>query len=281
MSKFAGSQARAIGAEIRRSRDSLGWTLDRLANATDISRSTLSRIETGVRRPEVDEVASVLTALSVTGPAKDRLIRLAGDVSGTWVGVGDAVAQQLSAISAYEAEAQSIYEFQVSVMPGLLQTPDYTRGLISTTPLGSAERERAVFNRVGRQSVLARPGLRYSAFFDEAALRRRVKSHAGTMVEQLRALITVGGEEGRSVRVVPFSAGAYWGCESSFVFYGLGGCHVVYLENQGSGVFIDGQSEDTYWKVLENLDNVALDAAESKALVTGYLEEYENELRVS
>lgn len=278
MSKFAGSQARAIGAEIRRSRDSLGWTLDRLATATDISRSTLSRIETGVRRPEVGEVASVLTALSVTGSAKDRLIRLAGDASGAWVGIGAAIAQQQSAIAAYEKEALGIYEFQVSVIPGLLQTPTYARGLISTSPFGSAERERAVFARVGRQSVLARSGLRqYSAFVDEAALRRHVTLDARTMIEQLTTLINIGDELGKSVRVLPFSAGAYWGCEGAFTLYELGSDHqVVYQENAGSGVFIEDQSTEVYEKILGNLDNVALDATESNALISSYLERYGN-----
>ncbi|MCA1227398.1 helix-turn-helix transcriptional regulator [Saccharopolyspora sp. 6M] len=40
---------------MRRARDSLEWTLETLAAATDISRSTLSRIETGARRADVGE----------------------------------------------------------------------------------------------------------------------------------------------------------------------------------------------------------------------------------
>ncbi|WP_168586443.1 helix-turn-helix transcriptional regulator [Saccharopolyspora sp. ASAGF58] len=280
MVKFAGSQARAIGAEIRKYRDSLGWTLEKLAEATDISRSTLSRIETGVRKAGVDEVASILTALSVTGSPKDRLINLAGAASGAWVGIGSGIAQQLSAISAYEAEAQGIYEFQVSVLPGLLQTAEYARVLISTSPLGSAERERAVFTRVGRQAVLTRPGLRrYSAFIDEAALRRRASGDPKMMATQLSHLITVGEGASKSVRVIPFSVGAYWGCEGAFTLYELGEDHnVVYQENQGSGVFIDDQSASVYKSVLENLDNVALDPSESRQLISTYLEQYENEV---
>lgn len=279
MPKFAGSQARAIGAEIRRSRDSLGWTLDRLAAATDISRPTLSRIETGVRRPEIDEVASILTALSVTGPAKDRLIRLSRDTGGTWVGIGEAVAQQRSAITAYESEATSIHEFQVSVIPGLLQTTGYARGLINTSPLGSAERERGFSSRVWRQAVLTRTGLVYRAFIDEAVLLRRIASDPRTMAEQLRTLIRTGEQAERSVRIVPFAAGAYWGCEGAFTLYRLGDEHsVVYQENQGSGVFIEDQSAEIYWSVLENLDNVALSAEESKELISHYLERYEDEV---
>lgn len=278
--KYAGSQARAIGAEIRQARDSLDWTLEKLAAATDISRSTLSRIETGARRPEVSEVASVLTALSVTGAAKERLIDLAGEAAGAWVGIGSAMAQQLSALAAYEADAHSIYEFQVSVIPGLLQTQGYARALISTSPLGSAGRDRAVFTRVERQSALSRAGLlHYSAFIDEAALRRRVGADPRTMVEQLRKLTRRSEDAGKSVRVLPFSAGAYWGCEGPFTMYSIGASHnVVYQENAGSGVFIEDEAADVYTKVLANLDDIALDTSESNVLLAGYTERYEHDL---
>ncbi|MGW0893746.1 helix-turn-helix domain-containing protein [Saccharopolyspora sp. NPDC002578] len=279
MPKYAGSQARAIGAEIRQARDSLDWTLEKLAAATDISRSTLSRIETGARRADVSEVASILTALAVTGTAKDRLIRLAGDTSTTWVGIGDGIPPQLKAISSYEADAHAIHEFQVSVIPGLLQTPAYARSLIGTSPLGSVERERAVFSRVERQAVLTRPGLRcHNVFIDEAALRRNVTANARTMMEQLQNLIAVGHLPGRSVRVIPFSAGAYWGCESSFTLYELDGNHVAYQENQASGVFIEGKDADIYVKVLDNLTDVALSSSESNDLMSTYLKEHDHDL---
>lgn len=119
---------------MRRARDSLEWTLETLAAATDISRSTLSRIETGARRADVGEVASILTALAVTGPAKQRLLRLAGEGAGTWVEIGSAMDQQLSAIAAYESEARSISDFQISVIPGLLQTSDYARNRTTSSP---------------------------------------------------------------------------------------------------------------------------------------------------
>ncbi|MEU6130173.1 helix-turn-helix transcriptional regulator [Saccharopolyspora sp. NPDC047091] len=281
MPKFAGSQARAIGAEMRRARDSLEWTLETLAAATDISRSTLSRIETGARRADVGEVASILTALAVTGPAKQRLLRLAGDTSETWVGVGSAVTSQLSAVSSYEAEAHEIHEFQVSVIPGLLQTASYARALFGSTPLGSAERERGVFYRVERQATLRRSTLRsYNAFLDETALRRKVTTDEKTMSQQFHNLLAVAACPGRSVRVIPFSAGAYWGCEGPFILYALNDHHVAYHENQSSGVFIDGEATDVYQQVLNNLDNVALDQDESNELITSYLKEQDHGLRV-
>ncbi|MFR9732256.1 helix-turn-helix domain-containing protein [Saccharopolyspora sp. MS10] len=280
--KFAGSQARAIGAEIRRARDSLDWTLDQLASATDISRSTLSRIETGARRPGACEVASILTALSVTGNTKERLIRLAGDEAGTWVGIGTGMAQQLSAVAAYEAEAHSIHEFQISVFPGLLQTAAYANALIATSPLGSAARDRAVFTRVERQSALSRTGLRhYAAFVDEAALRRRAGTDPRLMADQLLSLIKANSAPTNSIRVLPFTLGAYWGCEGPFTLYSLhDDHHVVYQENAGSGVFIDDRAAETYVRVLRNLEDIALDAQESNALLAEYAERYAHVLRV-
>ncbi|MCA1280429.1 helix-turn-helix transcriptional regulator [Saccharopolyspora sp. 7B] len=279
MPKFAGSQARAIGAEMRRARDSLEWTLETLAAATDISRSTLSRIETGARRADVGEVASILTALAVTGPAKQRLLRLAGEGAGTWVEIGSAMEQQLSAIAAYESEARSSSDFQISVVPGLLQTSDYARDLIGTSPLGTASRDRAVRTRIARRSALNRPALSdYRAFIDEAALRRRVGADPRTMADQLRKLMETVQKPGLEVRVLPFSSGAYWGCEGPFTLFDLGSHHVVYQENAGSGVFIEDQAIELYQRVLVNLDRLALDASESNDLLTRYAKRYEHDL---
>jgi len=261
---------------MRKIRDSHGWTLEQVAAATGVSRPTLSRIETGARRPEIEEVASVLTALSVTGPDKDRLVRLARDTGGAWVGIGDGVTQQLNAVAAFESEADAIYEFQVSIVPGILQTPDYARALVNTAPLGSGDRERAVHNRVSRQAILNRPGLQhYIAYIDEAALRRPAGPCRRTMAGQLKALLQSAQEPRVAIRLVPFSAGAYWGCEGPFVLYKLSSEHtVVFQENAASGVFIENQEADVYQQILRNMDNVALDAGESRALIERYLEHY-------
>lgn len=128
--------------------------------------------------------------------------------------------------------------------------------------------------------MLTRPGLRrYRAFIDEAALQRKVSSDPKTTVGQLNHLIRIGEEPGKSVRIVPFSVGAYWGCEGAFILYELGESNTVaFQENQGTGVFIDDQSAAVYQDVLKNLDNVALDSSESRRLISTYLEQYENEV---
>lgn len=230
----------------------------------------------------MDEVASILTALGVRGTSKERLLCLAADESQTWVGIGDGISQQLSAVSAYEADATAISTLQISIFPGLLQTSDYARVLVSTSPLGSAERERAVFTRVGRQSVLSRPGLEsYTAFIDEAAFRRSVGS-ARIMVDQLSHILHVERQPGKTIKILPFDAGTYWGCEGAFIMYELVDDHrVIFLENQGSGTFIDDKSTEAYKRVLDNLEQVALDTKESEKLIVRYREWYqENDVQL-
>lgn len=79
--------------------------------------------------------------------------------------------------------------------------------------------------------------------------------------------------------MLPFSAGAYWGCEGAFTLYDLNDKHsVVYQENAGSGVFVEDSAAEVYRKILENLDEVALSPAESCSLISNYLERYEDGL---
>ena len=77
--------------------------------------------------------------------------------------------------SAYEAGARSLRLFEHVLVPGLLQTADYARAVLSTRPHTSADEiEELVTARLARQALLARadPPLLY-VLLDEGVLHRR------------------------------------------------------------------------------------------------------------
>lgn len=65
-------------ATLRRHREALRWSQERLAYAAQMDHSLVSRIESGQRNPTRDAIAKLCTALELPESACDRLYLLAG-----------------------------------------------------------------------------------------------------------------------------------------------------------------------------------------------------------
>jgi transcriptional regulator with XRE-family HTH domain len=103
------------------------------------------------------------------------------------------------------AEADDIYWFEHSLVPGLLQTEGYARAILSVHPDVTDElvNER-VKARLAGQVLLDRPSRlpRVWAVLDEVALRRRV-GDAAVMHDQLVKLGKVAGLRHVNIQVLP------------------------------------------------------------------------------
>jgi hypothetical protein len=101
---------------------------------------------------------------------------------------------------------------ELVVIPGLLQTEEYARAVLSTQ-IGASEEEisDAVAGRIARQRILDRdnPPELWS-IIDEGILRRPVGSRQ-IMREQLKHLAEMARRSRILVRVIPLSAGAHQG----------------------------------------------------------------------
>jgi hypothetical protein len=112
-----------------------------------------------------------------------------------------------------EARAVEIGVYECSNIPGLLQTPEYTRALLeSWLPAYTPEDlERRVAARAARQAVYERsPAPALSFVLEEATLRRRV---GGTMVrrQQFERLLEVGRLRSVSLQVMPMDSAPHPG----------------------------------------------------------------------
>jgi transcriptional regulator with XRE-family HTH domain len=162
-----------LAAAIRRDRKRAGLTQLELAKAIPCSDKTISAIETGRDRPSLEMVIAIEKALGVSQDALVDLFELLdGESLPGWM--RDWVLE--------ERRATRLYTFQLSVMPGLLQTEDYARAV-----LGGSESD--VQTRMDRQVILvgdSPPILR--CVIDESVLHRDIGG-AKVMREQLRKLI--------------------------------------------------------------------------------------------
>lgn len=144
-----------------------------------------------------------------------------------------------------EAEAATLSTYQHSLVPGLLQTPEYARAVLETKPNSTDDEvEDLIAGRLARQSVLSRDEPRPPvlwALIDEGVLHRPVASPA-VMHDQLLHLVEMSRKPNVTVQVVPYSAGGHTGL--------LGAFDVAESGNREAIVFLDDiadgrVSEDT------------------------------------
>ncbi|HWR49076.1 MAG TPA: DUF5753 domain-containing protein [Pseudonocardiaceae bacterium] len=144
-----------------------------------------------------------------------------------------------------EQAATTVREFALALVPGLLQTSDYARALMTTneptTPIEVLENRIAA--RMIRQHVLTgADSLIYEVIFSEAVLHSPVGG-SRVMRSQLENLLELSGQPNITVQVLPFAAGAHPGMEGAFAIvtlpdlahdmgYAEGPAGSIYLEEQ-------------------------------------------------
>lgn len=258
----------ALGVELREKRNKAGLTQVELANRIGVSKSVLARLEDGERLPSNLDIALALRALGVRGKEFDQIMALAGEVHQPNLVATDAprLPQLMYALMDYERRATAITGVHLTLMPGLLQTSDYARAVLTTADYSTDELEKHVVARLRRQEILDQ-GLEYAVVIDEPVLRRTFCGWQ-VAVDQLRHLLTVGQRENVSIQVIPYDHDAVTqfttGCEL-FEFTRIRS--VVYLEHPMGADFIDqanavrklrGQLDRLRESVLSEADSASL-----------------------
>ncbi|MFJ8537133.1 helix-turn-helix domain-containing protein [Streptomyces sp. NPDC093591] len=120
---------------------------------------------------------------------------------------------------AIETEAIAVHHYALGLIPGLLQTGEYARALISEScpPLDDETVEERVRARLARQEALVRRASTvYGFVIHEAALRTEVGGR-GVMRQQLLLLTTAGASRNVSIQVLPFGKCGGLALNGSFV----------------------------------------------------------------
>ncbi|MEV4255681.1 helix-turn-helix transcriptional regulator [Spirillospora sp. NPDC049652] len=209
--KAATARGRTLGAELLALRNNLGLSTRAAAERIGWTAATLNRTENGLRVATAEEVATVLGAYGVVGGERERLLALARDAEMPgWWEPGDSIyPTPLKALIGFEAQAIRITNVEISLVPGLLQIPEYARALMLASGVPPLEIETRVATRLGRQAILSRPQPpKLLALIDEAALRRPVGGRQA-MTEQLHHLQRLARKPNIEIRVIPLDVGAH------------------------------------------------------------------------
>ncbi|MEV4630152.1 helix-turn-helix transcriptional regulator [Micromonospora sp. NPDC049523] len=273
------ARARRLGIALRSYREAAGLTLERAAEEINSTRSTLSRYENALSLPSPATVRALLTHYNVDEDGLKGTIELAKEAKkpGWWVSYSYLLDRRTADFIALESEATYIQSFEPSLVPGLLQTPDYIRAIMLGGPhiLTDDEIEGRVQFRLNRQKRLAATPepLVLDAVIDEVALMRRVGGD-DVWAEQLEHLIKISEIPHITIGVIPLSAGYHRGTRGSLhiLEFGPEDQPLASVETVAGQLSFDTTPElDTCTKIMQHLRTVALSPEESCKLISNLL----------
>lgn len=269
---------RRLAADLRRLREAAGLTHEDVAARFGWHRSKLGRIESAqFVRMSLTDLRAMLDLYGLADEAqRDLLMSLAREARqrGWWHSYSDVLPNPHSTFIGLEAETSSIRTYQAQLVPGLLQTEDYTRSILKATRMttrDTAEAQRFVEVRKARQELLhGEPAVRLWAVLDEAVLQRRVGG-AAVMGAQLDRIAEAAELPQVTIQVLPYEAGEHAALEGSFTVLGFTGGseqNVVYLDATTGGIYIEkAEDVDRYVSVFDHVRAAALSPKDSVAFI--------------
>ncbi|MEV6672886.1 helix-turn-helix transcriptional regulator [Streptomyces sp. NPDC051162] len=272
-----------LGSELRRLRELNGLDQTEAGAVLECSKSTMSRIEKGNSKLKAAELLRLLDRYGVTDPAGRQAlldIHRAASKVGWWEeqSIEAALPSGLGVYVGLEADARRLHTFELGYVPGLLQTEDYARAVLSDGGRRSAdETQRLVTVRMRRQERITEEAdpLQLWAVIDESVLLRPVGG-AATMREQLRALVAAAARPNVTIQVYPLNKGVYAGQRGPFTVleFDAGDPRVVYVDGHGGNLFLEKDDQvEALVDVFNHLRAGALDEADSTALISALAEE--------
>lgn len=269
---------RELGIQLRAFRTRRGWTVEQVAERLLVSPSKISRLETGQRGASARDIRDISDLYELGDDDRKRLADLAkaGKQHPWW----QPLSLPYSTYIGLEADATSIRDYGLGVMPGLLQTPDYARAVLQAivphrTP---DEVEHLIEGRVARQRrvLAAESPPQFRAILDASVLHRVVGSRA-VMQAQLQRLIEMSHLPNVTVKVVPYEAGPLPVPNNKFIILSFSDAvlpDVVFVEGLTGDLYMDRKDDiDTYNSAFQALDQLAASPDQTRGMIRTILTE--------
>ncbi|MFC4056682.1 helix-turn-helix domain-containing protein [Planomonospora corallina] len=272
---------------VRQAREALGHRLRELRQATRLNgkefaqslgwgATKVSKIENGRQTPSEDDIRAWAEA---TGHARQvpsllaqlKSLELAYAEWRAKLKAGTQ-AQQLT-VSEREAGAAVLRVFEPSTIPGLLQTPEYARSIL--TQVIAIHRvpddlDAGVQARMDRQQILYQPGRRFHFVLSESALRNLL-CPPEVLMGQLDRLATVGTLPSVALGVIPATARLPKAPVHGFVVYDE---ELVTVETFSAELsLIQPEEIALYGRIFQMMQDTAVYGREARAVMARVLDD--------
>ncbi|MFC4561317.1 helix-turn-helix domain-containing protein [Nocardiopsis mangrovi] len=242
---------------MRKLRQAAGLSQEEAAAVMGWNRSKIHRLEFGRNQKiKAADVLALCHIYQVPAAETDALAAQARESGkrGWWHKYSDILPGPYIEL---EAEATVIRDFEIALIPGLLQTPGYMKALFGRAAGATDEEvQRRLDVRLERQRILDRKEHppRLWAIIDEGAIRRMVGGPE-VMREQWQHLIDVSRRPNIDIQVLRFEDGAHAGVAGQFVALDFSGLdQVVYIETERDGFYLESPDQvERYTLVFEKV----------------------------
>ncbi|NBE53618.1 helix-turn-helix domain-containing protein [Streptomyces boluensis] len=219
-----------FGQRLRMLREGQGWTQDDLSERMGYSATHISAVETGRRSPTTRFSHSADKALG-TGEQLERQGRAVRNT---------ALLEGFPEFVKHESQAVEIRLFELGIIPGLLQTPEYAaaiaRGAVRRGAITEQQAEERLTLLARRQAAIDRtPAPMTHVVLDESCIRRPVGGST-TMTAQLDRLSEFAEQPNTVFQVAPFDLGERRAFDLPVTLVALADrSHISYAESAQQG----------------------------------------------
>lgn len=271
-------RGRRLARELRELRKRAGLSQAEAARRVGWSKNKVSRIEEPVTRPTDDDVRALLQLYGLDAARHPAILQLNSDSwqRGWWTVYDDAFTGVFVML---EEQAPDIRVYETMLVPGLLQTPDYARWVLSNRQgLTDDDLDRLVAARMARKSILHRtnpPAVH--VVINEAALRQ-VAGDPDLMRKQISELWTVAVDQANvTIQILPCTSpppAALIGSVTLFVFPDDHGLDVAHSEGLLGETYAESAGELARARMaFEQVSGAALSPAESEQWLRSQIHE--------
>lgn len=266
--------ARLLANELRQLRIKTGMSQAAVAKELGCTPGRVGHIETRRNQPRRADLLVMLQMYKVPPERQVWYLDLLTKATekGWWDGAAG-IPEWFSAFVGLEWGASEIRNFELGLIPGLLQTREYMTALFQVDAADDQERiDSQVAQRMRRQEALHRKQnpLTLDAVIDEAVLHR-IAGGSDVMRDQLAHLLDVAELPNVTLQVLPFGEGphpAFGGGFHCLEFAATDDPGVIYVETRCGGLYLEEQEEiDEYHSVFARLTDMAMEPTASAALI--------------
>ncbi|HZE40486.1 MAG TPA: Scr1 family TA system antitoxin-like transcriptional regulator [Stackebrandtia sp.] len=266
-------------------RDRASMTLDQAAaKLREVgkrwSKSKIHRIETRSYAPKPSEVEQFAEVYGLSKQETEELVRMSHEAreKGWWQ--SSAMPKTFHTMAGLERDAKEIRQWEIALIPGLMQTSDYARAVIESiepsTPPDVVDSLVAARTTRGRVITRKSPP-KVHVILCEMALRCPVGGRK-VMRGQLEKIIELTNERNILVQVAPIAGGVNPGLEGGFSILSLPqlSSDIGYADGVMGPVYLESQDDVRRCTMrFAALATLALSPKKSTELVRTILTEYQ------